>query len=295
MSADDTLAFLAVSQFAGFTAAATRLRQPKTTLVRRVAALEARLGARLFDRTTRSIALTEAGHVYRRQLGDWGQMLAEAERAVKDLQGEAAGWIRISLPHSLASGIVVPLLARFGECHPLIRLDLLLDHRPVDLVAEDVDIALRMGPLRDSNLVARRLTRFSNRIYGAPAYLDRHGGPLEPADLFEHATLANRVAQRNTGHAWGLSDGDTMRDYPIQPVMIADDPSALLGALEAGRGLMLVTDALVESLVVAGRIVPMLRSWVGRTPELHAVFPTGRVKSLKIRLLVDFLTEHFAT
>lgn len=294
MSADDTLAFLAVAQFGGFTAAATRLRQPKTNLVRRVHALETRLGARLFDRTTRSLSLTEAGHAYRLRLGEWGQLLFEAEQAVKDLQGQAAGWIRISLPHSLALGDIAPLLVEFGERHPQIRFDLLLDHRSVDLVAEDVDIALRMGPLADSGLVARRLTRYPNRIYAAPAYRDRHGLPLRPTDLLGHATLANRLAQRQDGHAWGLRAGGAIRDYPIAPVMIADDPSALLAALEAGRGLMLVTDAFAAPLAQAGRIVPVLSPWMGRSPELSAVFPTGRARFLKIRLFVDFLAEHFA-
>jgi LysR family transcriptional regulator for bpeEF and oprC len=294
MSADDTLAFLAVAQFGGFTAAAARLRQPKTNLVRRVRTLEASLGARLFDRTTRSLSLTEAGHAYRQHLGDWGTMLTEAEQAVRDLQGEAAGWIRISLPHSLAVGVVAPLLIEFGALHPRIRFDLLLDHRSADLVADDVDIALRMGPLRDSALVARRLTRFPNRLYAAPVYIERYGAPLRPADLMGHATLANRLAQRKEGHAWALSSGSAIRDYPIAPVMIADDPSALLGALDAGRGLMLATDALVAPLARAGRIVPVMGGWTGRMPDLHAVFPTGRGRFLKIRLFVDFLVAHFA-
>lgn len=295
MSADDTLAFLAVAEFGGFTAAAKRLRQPKTNLVRRVRALEERLGARLFDRTTRALSLTEAGAEYRSRLGDWGQILVDAKQAVRDLQGEAAGWIRISLPHSLATGAIAPALVAFGERHPRIRFDLMLDHRSADLVADDVDIALRMGPLADSGLTARRLTRFSNRIYAAPGYVERHGNLRSPADLIDHAALANRLAHRKDGYAWGLNDGGAIRDYPIVPIMIADDPSALLEALVAGRGLMLVTDALVAPLSRDGRAVPVLDGWVGRTPELHAVFPTGRAKFLKIRLLLDFLVEHFAS
>ena len=295
MSADDTLAFLAVAQCGGFTAAASRLRQPKTNLVRRVRSLEAALGARLFDRTTRSLSLTEAGYEYRRHLGDWGQILAAAEQAVKDLQGEAAGWIRISLPHSLTVGGVAPILVEFAMLHPQIRFDLRLDHRTADLIGDDVDIALRLGPLPDSALVARRLTRFPNRIYAAPAYLDRRGVPLGPTDLLDHATLANRLAQRQDGHAWGLSNGGPVHDYSIEPVMIADDPSALLGVLEAGVGLMLVTDLLVAPLLTKGRVVPVLKRWTGRGPELHAVFPTGRGRFLKIRLLVDFLAARLAT
>lgn len=150
------------------------------------------------------------------------------------------------------------------------------------------------GSLSDSTLMARRLTRFPNRIYAAPSYVERHGSLQTPADLMDHATLANRLAQRNDGHAWGLSDGGAIRDYPIVPVMIADDPSALLDALVVGRGLMLATDALVEPLVREGRALPVLDGWVGRAPELHAVFPTGRAKFLKIRLFVDFLVAHFA-
>lgn len=290
MSADDTVAFLEVAKAGGFTAAARQLKQPKTNLVRRVRALEDRLGVRLFDRTTRSLALTEAGRIYRSHFDNWAEALNSAEEAVADLRARPAGWVRISMPHSLA-GLITPLLAEFGTFHPEIRFDLKLSHQVADLIAGDIDVALRLGPLHNSSLVGKLLTVLPNRIYAAPAYLERRGAPKSPEELVVHDTLTNRLAERHGRYAWEMRTDGALRDYPIDPVMVADDPSALLAALEAGRGVMLATDAVVAPLVARGAVLPVMAPWLGRSPQLHAVFPAGKVLLLKTRLVIDFLAD----
>jgi DNA-binding transcriptional LysR family regulator len=291
VSADDIIAFLTVAERGGFTAAAAHLRQPKTTISRRVRALEARLGVRLLERTTRAVALTEAGDLYREKLAGLPGLLGDAEQAVADLRGEPRGWIRLALPHSLATSLVSGLIARFGERYPRVRFDLVLGHQLLDLVRDDIDIALRLGPLPDSTLISRLIARLPNRIHAAPAYLGRHPAPSSPLDLASHATLANRIAQRPGGFAWELSDGGPLSAWPIEPVIVADDPDALIGALSAGRGLMLATDLVVRDLVEAGSVVPVLSGWTGRSPELHALYPSGRAQLAKIRLFLDFLAK----
>lgn len=288
---DDILAFLAVAERGSFTAAAALLRQPKTTVSRHVRTLEASLGVRLIDRTTRSLILTEAGELYRARLATLPGTLEEAARAVAELAGEPSGWLRITLPHALATNLVVPVIAAFGAHYPRVRFDLRLGHEVLDPFSDPIDIALRLGPLPDSSLVARRLGHLPNRIYAAPSYLERHGAPESPAELVGHACLANRTAQRLNGHAWALDDGGGLRDVVIEPVVVADDPDALKGALAAGRGLMLATDLVVRDLVASGRATPVLPGWVGRSPPLHALFPAGRAQLAKTRLFLDFLVQ----
>lgn len=291
MLSEETIAFLAVVEHGGFTAAAKALQVPKTNISRHIRRLEAHLGQRLLDRTTRTVALTEAGRVYRDRVAAIPGLIEEGVEAVAALGDEPAGWLRITMPHSLAEGIVSPLIAEFGTLYPAVRFDLLLGHAVRDLVRERIDIALRLGPLSDGDLIARRLSRLVNRVYAAPAYLDRYGTPHSVEDLRHHRILADRMSERGGRYAWSLNDGSGLRDVPVEPLMIADDPGALLPVLAAGEGLMLSTDLVVGRLIATGAVVPVLPGWVGRSPELHAVFPAGRAKLAKVRLFVDFLAE----
>ena len=294
MLSEETIAFLAVVEHGGFTAAARAMQLPKTNVSRHIRRLEAYLGQRLLDRTTRTVALTEAGRAYLDRVATIPSLIEDGVEAVLALSDEPAGWLRITMPHTLAEGIVSPLIAEFGSSYPAVRFDLLLGHTVRDLVRERIDIALRLGPLTDSDMIARRLTRLVNRVYASPAYLDRHGTPHSVEDLSHHRILADRMSERGGRYAWSLNDGTGLRDVPIEPVIIADDPGALLPIVAAGEGLMLSTDLVVGQLIATGAVVPVLPEWVGRSPELHAVFPAGRAKLAKVRLFVDFLADRIA-
>jgi DNA-binding transcriptional LysR family regulator len=290
-SLDDTLAFVKVVQAGSFTAAARSLGLPKATVSRKVQDLEQRLGAQLLHRTTRRVGLTEAGAIYFQYCESIAHILTEAEIAISQMQGEPRGWLRITSSHSLSVSLLSPLISDFRSAYPGVLIDLILTHETLDLIAKEIDVALRLGPLPDSSMTARKLAVLPNRIYASRDYLAQHGEPAHPDELRRHWALATRVAQRSRGFAWPMSDGGELQDYEINPVIVADDPDVLIQLLLAGQGLMMVTDLLVKPYLAKDLIQPVLAGWTGRRPELHAVFPQGRVQSPKLRVFVDFLLK----
>src|SRR6201991_1430897 len=279
---NDTLTFVKVIEGGSFTAAARELRLPKTTVSRRIRELEERL------------SLTEAGSVYFQQCRHIAQALADAEASVGQLQGRPRGTLRVTSSHSLMLSLVGPLLAEFRELFPEVTIDLVLSHRNIDLMEEQVDVALRMGPMVDSGMVARRLAVLPNRIYASPAYLEKHGEPTHPFELQRHFALITRVARRGAGYAWPMSKDGTTENYEITPVIEADDPEVLKAPLFAGAGLMMATDMIMAHHAAEGLVRPILPGWLGRCPELHAVFPRGHVQPPKLRVFVDFLVRRLA-
>jgi DNA-binding transcriptional LysR family regulator len=288
---NDTLTFVRVVEDGSFTAAARELRLPKTTVSRRIRELEARLGAQLLNRTTRRLSLTEAGSVYFQQCRHVAQTLTNAEAAVGQLQGRPRGTLRIASSYSVMLNLVGPLLADFRALYPEVQIDLALSHRTLDLVEEQIDVALRMGPLIDSAMVARRLAVFPNRIYASPAYLAKHGEPEHPFDLRRHFALITRVSRRGGGYTWSMRKDGVTESYEITPVIEADDPEVLKAPLFAGAGLMMATDMIMARHVADGLVRPVLPGWLGRCPELHALFPRGHVQPPKLRALIDYIVE----
>ena len=286
---NDTLTFVKVVEERSFTAAARVLRLPKTTVSRKVRELEQRLGAQLLHRTTRRLGLTEAGAVYFQRCKKIAQALIDAETTVGQLQGKPRGTLRITSYSSLMLSLIAPLLGEFRTLYPDVRVDLILSHLTLDLVGEEIDLALRLGPLPDSSMTARRLAVVPNRIYASKDYLARHGEPKHPDELRQHFALATRVAQRDSGYAWPMSDGGALEYYEINPVILADDPEVLKEPLFAGAGLMMATDMIMERHAAEGLVWPVLPGWLGRCPELYAVFPGGHVQPPKVRAFVDFL------
>ena len=289
---NDTLIFVKVVEHGSFTTAAKMLRLPKTTVSRKVQELETRLGAQLLHRTTRKLGLTEAGNVYFEHSQRISRELDEAENAVGQLQGGPRGWLRITAPYSTGITWIAPLLGEFYARYPEVRVDMLLSNEPLDLISKEIDVALRGGSLPDSNLSARRLSVMRTQVYASPAYLERHGEPLHPDDLQHHRTLAMQK-HRNTGggYAWTLSDGKRTSEFAIDPILVANDPDALRGALLSGEGLMLNAGVLVKAFAEMGYVRRVLASWNGPEFEFNAVFPRGQVQSPKVRAFIDFLVE----
>jgi DNA-binding transcriptional LysR family regulator len=288
---NDTLIFVKVAEHGSFVSAARSLRLPKTTVSRKVQELETRLGAQLLHRTTRKLGLTEAGNVYFEHSQRIARELDEAESAVGQLQGGPRGWLRITVPYSIGIERIAPLLGEFHARYPEVRVEMLLNNEPLDLIGKEIDVALRIGNLPDSNLVARRLAILRTAIYAGQGYLDRHGEPQHPDDLQHHRTLAMDKQRRNGVFMWPLSDGERNAEYRIDPVFVANDPAGLRGALLCGEGLMLASDVMVKSYAQAGFVRRVLSAWTGPEFELNAVFPRGQVQSPKVRAFVDFLVE----
>jgi DNA-binding transcriptional LysR family regulator len=288
---NDTLMFVKVVEQGSFTAAARQLGLPKTTVSRKVLELEARLGAQLLMRTTRRIGLTEAGTVYYEHCKRIARELEEAEGAVNQLQSGPRGWLRVTVPVSLGLVALGPLLTEFRSRYPEVRLDLVLSNDLLDLIGEEIDVALRFGSLPDSTLVARNLGSYRPYIYASPAYIARHGEPLTPEDLEHHHALVMPHHRRGQRWSWTLGDGERSADFPLRPLMVANDPFALKPALLSGEGLMLATPMVVGAELASGCVRRVLAGWAGPIVELNAVFPRGSVLSPKVRAFVDFLLE----
>jgi LysR family transcriptional regulator for bpeEF and oprC len=288
---NDTLIFVKVVEHGSFTAAARSLQLPKTTVSRKVQELEERLGTKLLHRTTRKLGLTEAGNVYYEHSQRIARDLIEAESAVSQLQAGPRGWLRFTAPYSIGIDKIAPLLGEFHARHPEVRVDMLLTNEPVDLIATEIDVALRLGPLPDSSLVARRLGTIRTQVFASSCYVERHGEPLHPDELQYHRTLAMHKHRHGNGYAWTLDDGNGPRQFPINPVLVANDPAALKGALLCGEGLLVGADVMVKQAVEWGKVKRVLAGWVGPEYEFNAVFPRGHGQSPKVRAFIDFLLE----
>ena len=291
MDLNEVVMFVTVVEKGGFTAAARALGVPKTTLSRKIQALEDRIGSMLLKRTTRRIGLTESGQLYYAHCARLPRVLEEAEAAVIQLAGAPRGWLRVTAPYSLGVQIVVPLVPEFMARYPDVRIDMQLSNDIVDLVASDLDLALRVGALGDSRLVAHLLGRFSTHVYASPDYLARHGEPLVPADLVHHRALALSQHRHHGRFAWTLSDGVQGEELTIAPVIVMNEPSALRNAVLAGLGLALLPDRMAAPHEEDGSLQRLLPMWAGPNAELNAVFPRDRVLPPKVRVFIDFLVE----
>lgn len=287
----DTIAFVKVVQEGSFTGAARALKTPKTRISRKVQELEARLGAQLLNRTTRSLKLTEAGSVYFQHCEGLVKDLEDAEHAVGELQQHPRGWLRITAPHWLGIRILAPVLVEFRRFYPEVQPQLLLGHEVVDLMAKEIDIAFRLqeGDLPDSSLAARRLGALPMGVYAAPSYLERAGEPQHPDELAAHAGLLTQFYFNRPTVAWPLSRDGGRGHFPVRPVAVASDPEGLHAFLLAGEGLMLANHQRVAADVQAGRLVRVLPEWEGPAPSLYAIRPGGRVQPPKVKALLDFL------
>lgn len=288
---NDTLIFVKVVEHGSFIAAARSMRLPKTTISRKVQELESRLGAQLLHRTTRKLGLTEAGNIYFEHCKRIARDLDEAENAIGQLQSGPRGWLRITAPYDIGINWIAPLLGQFHALHPEVRVEMQLSNESLDLIDKELDLALRIGDLPDSNLVARRLAVFRTQVYASPHYIARHGEPMHPDDLRHHRALAMLKSRRNGHYAWTLDDGAGEADYPVEPVLVANDPGPLKGALLCGEGLMLASDVTVKAYAEQGHVQHVLAGWTGPMMEFNAVFPGGKVQAPKVRAFVDFLVE----
>lgn len=284
-------AFAAVAEAGSSSAAAGRLGVARALVSKRVAALERRLGVRLLARTTRRVGLTGEGDAF---LPHARRMLAEYQEGVDELarrRGEPHGRLKLSAPMSFGIRHLGPLLAAFAERFPALKVELVLSDRFVDLVQEGFDLALRIGDLPDSTLIARQLAPVRIVLGAAPAYLGRSGVPREPADLARHRCL--HYGYLATGQRWQL-EGDGRRETVlVDDCFVANNGDTLAGAAEAGLGIVLLPTFIVGDALRAGRLVRVLGGWEVPRFALHAVWPAGGRPPVRVRALVDFLLGRF--
>lgn len=288
---NDVLIFAKVVEQGSFTAASRSLRIPKTTVSRKVQELEQRLGARLLNRTTRQLGVTEAGAVYYEYCNRIARELGEAEHAVHRLEESPRGWLRVTAPFTMCAEFTSILVQDFRKRYPQVRVELILSNERLDLVANQIDVAIRVGPLADSSLVARPLARHRSYVYASEDYLARHGEPREPADLAHHPALAKAIDRRGHRYVWQLRNGSRREEIEVDPVAIANDPFVLRGLLLEGQGIMLASEIVACLGPEESRLQRILDDWEGPEIELYAVFPGGQLISPKVRTFVDFVVE----
>ena len=290
LDANDLLLFARIAEAGSFSRAAERVGLPKSTVSRRVALLEARLGERLLLRTTRRLSLTEFGQAlldHARQVAD---EVAAAEALAQHRQAEPRGRLRVSMPGDFANLVLADLLVRFSARFPAVSLDLDLSPRRVDLLAENFDLAIRMGDLPDdASLAARQIATFSAGLYAAPAYAARHGLPAIPSDLEQHATLC--IGGAGKVREWSLTQGKVRIEYRPKARIAANSPDLLVLLARRGSGITAVPDHYAAPLVARGELLRVLPDWCLPPAPAWAVFPGRRLMPAKTRAFLDMLAE----
>jgi DNA-binding transcriptional LysR family regulator len=287
---DDIRAFVEVAETGGFGRAARRLELSKSIVSRRIARLEEALGTRLLSRTTRGIALTEAGYEFKvrgeRILLD----LEEARDAVAQHRDEVIGRLRLSVPLSFGVRHIAPMLSELVRRHPKLEIEASYSDRFVDLVAERFDAAVRMGELRDSSLIARRIASVRLMVVASPQYLAQNGTPATPSDLVEHQCL---IYMGNGEPEWRFRTGKRWTSVRPRGRLRADSGEAIVQGATAGLGLAMLPTFLVSDLIASGALQPLLQDYA--TPEhgLFIVRPPGARAASKVRALVDMLVDWF--
>ena len=254
-------AFIALAETGSFTAAAKRLGRDPTVLSRSVQALEARVGTRLAQRTTRIVTLTEAGSLYFSRVRTLLHELEAADEEVAAFgQGEPQGRIKVALPGSFARLWMAPLLTSFLLSHPRVTLDAHYSNAFVDIVGEGFDLAVRLAELKDSRLVARKVATRRRLLCAAPSYLSANEAPLEPHELVDHDCLC--FTGRDDPFKWTFRKGaGGERSVMVRPRIASDDADILVEAATAGLGLMYTTDWHVGALLADGRLVEVMTGW----------------------------------
>jgi DNA-binding transcriptional LysR family regulator len=290
---NDMLYFAEVADKGGFAAAGRALGVPKSKLSRRVAELEARLGVRLLQRTTRKLSLTEAGELYHRHCVAMREDAEAAQEAVAQVQSEPRGTVRMVCPVTLAQSTIGYIVPGFLARYPLVRVEMEVSNRVVDLVQEGIDVALRVRPTLDDSgsLVVKNLGPTHGLLVGSPAQLAREGPVATVEDLPKLSTLAMSAADGRV--SWKLV-GPQGREYEFvhRPAYIANDLLTLKIATLQGAGICLLPDYMCDAELEDGRLSVVLPGWAPRAAVVHAVFPSRRGMAPAVRRFLDFLGEH---
>jgi DNA-binding transcriptional LysR family regulator len=285
-------AFVRVASLGSFSAAARALNLSQTMVTKHVVALEDRLGVKLLNRSTRKLVLTEAGRSY---LASCERILAEIEEADASAsldRVEPRGTLRLNGPLTFGFRQIVPALAAFSRFYPAVDVDLGLADRYVDLIEEGWDLAIRIGRLKDSSLVARRLAPCRTAVCAAPSYLEAHGIPRTLDDLKNHNCLGYTLPSAIGANRWVFGpEGDIV--VPVKGNLRANNGDALLAAALAGQGLIYQPTFLVGDGLRDGSLVRILPGDPTYELGIHAVFPSGRQAPAKVRAFVEFLAGRF--
>ena len=286
-------AFAMVVDQGGFTDAARKMGISKSAVSKHVSSLEARLGARLLNRTTRRVSPTEIGLLYydraRRVLNDAG----EADALVSSMQSAPAGMLRVSVATDFGVNLLSPILGDFLKEYPDITVNMVLGNRFVELISEGFDMAVRIGELEDSSLRARKISETTRRMIAAPSYFARHGRPQRIDDLNEHKLL--HYSSQANGSAWKVTaPSGERRQVRSAGWLTVNDGQSLLHAAISGLGIAYLPSFLYAEPMRAGLVEDAIPDLPREVMGIYAVYPPGRFTQPKVRAFIDFLVSRFA-
>ena len=290
---EDLKTFLAVVESGSFTAAAERLNTAKSAVSRRISALEERLGVQLLLRTTRRLRVTETGQSFYEHSARILADLDEAESAVAQEHGELRGTLKIALPLSFGVRHMCEPIVEFSRLHPRVDFDLDLNDRRIDLIEEGADLAIRIGRLSDSSLIARKLFEARTVVCGSPDYFERHGTPATIEDLREHRCLV--YANLADPSKWVCRDHAGRRlEVTVNVAMSASSGDFLCAAATQGLGIAMQPTFIAGEAISRGELVPVLTGYEWPVTPAYAVYPPTRHLSYRVREFIDFLAARFA-
>lgn len=287
--------FISVAGSGSLSEAGRKLGVSTSSISRQVGALEEYVGVRLFKRSTRTLTLTEAGEAYLASVAPALAELELARRNAHSFQRTVSGAIRVHVRASAGTEVIVPALSSFFERYPDIEVDLTLTDERIDLLANGVDVAVWLGKLDDSNMVARQLSGSKRMVCGSPGYMQRYGIPATPEDLTHHSCLV--YLQHNYSKEWHFRKGDESFKIPVSGRLRTPDSAVLMAGAKQGLGLVLLQDWMVRKAIAAGLLQPVLSDYEAfptqRHTSLYVVYPHRHRVPAKVRVFIDFLVQLF--
>ena len=285
---DDILVFVKVAQFESISRAARSLGMPISTVSRRLSVLESKLGVSLLRRTTRRVTLTAQGREYFSQCREPLALLEEAERALTLGQKAPEGMLRVSVPVILGQEPFLDFVSRFLKAQPQIRIDLFITNLFLDLVGENIDVAIRFGELEDSSVVASRIGKSTRFVVATPEYLKGRKLPVEPADLKQHACVM--LNARNNETDWDLSDGSKTARIHVSGPISSRDFNSVSTFVYRGHGVGLLPSTYCEEALASGALIRLLPKWASPPIPVFAVYSNRRFMPLRLNVFLEALT-----
>ncbi|REL29296.1 LysR family transcriptional regulator [Thalassotalea euphylliae] len=277
--------YVAVAETASFTLAANKLSTSVAQVSRRVSALEERLAVKLLHRTTRKVTLSEAGQVYFQQCKHLVEGLEMAELAVTQMQTSPKGLVKVTAPVTYGEQHLAPLLNQFLARYPQVNIDLNLTNQRLDLLEAGIDLAVRLGRLTDSTMIAKRLASRQLYVCASKKYLERHGEPHSLSELAHHQCLVGSVEH------WRFQENAREKSIRVAGRLKCNSGNALLDAAKQGLGLVQLPDYYIKDALQSGELIEVLHQYRDDKEGIWALYPKNRNLSPKVRLLIDFLAE----
>ncbi len=293
MDLNDIVVFTKVVETKSFTGAAEQLGLPKSTVSRKLAQLEERLGVRLVQRTTRKLALTDIGQAYYERASRIVADVMAAEQLVTDMQATPRGRVRVTASVDISTRVLGPVCADFLSKHPDVNVELDATDRIVDLIEDGFDVALRIGPLSESTLIAKRLCALDFVLCASPAYLAARGTPANVDDLDAHDRVLFTPSARI--QSWPLTRTEGTYEFGRPARFASNNVGAIRGAALAGAGIALVPKFMVADDLTAGTLIGLLPEWTAGGNELFAVYPARQNLPPRLALFIDFLAAKMAS